>query len=468
MVRPGAPTLRIRQTNMDHSIKNKISKIAFLVCLIIAAAGGAFAQTTFDKEEFRARRAKLGERLGDGAAIVFGAESHIYPVKFRQSPDFFYLTGIEEPGSVLVINGPRKASFVFVPKRSPAKIAAEGPGVREMSNAAEFYGISVLPIESFYTYLGAATRGAAKLHLQLTPPDDLQFARSESADEAADRMQNTVFRQEPEILRLVGEVRKWKPGLPAVDVNPLLDELRWVKTPYEIERMRKAGAIAAEALREAMKGTRPGMYEYEIEAAARFVQTKRGARGDAFTPIVASGPNTIVYHYIANNRQMQAGEIVYFDYGADFDYYTSDITRTWPVSGRFTEEQEKWYRCILEARDAIIAAMKPGVSVNDLKKAAEPVYKKHGFLEQYVDGGRYVGHFVGLSVHDPGDEAKPFVPGVVFNVEPVIEFADRKTHLRLEDTILITAAGSENLTAAAPVALEEIYALVRQPAFGVK
>lgn len=454
---------------MHNGIQNKIWRFAFFVCCF-AGSFSAFGQQqqSFPKDEFRARRAKLVERIGDGVAVIFGADSHIYPVKFRQSPDFYYLTGIEEPGSVLVVNGARKISYVFVPKRSAGKVMAEGPGVRDVENPTEFYGINVLPIENFYTYLGFATRGGGKMYLQLTPPDDLQLARQEASGRNAEQMENTVFRKQPEIMRLIDEVRKWKANLQSADISPILDELRWVKTPYEIERMRKAGQIAAESLREAMKGTKPGLYEYEVEAIARFFNTKRGARGDAFTPIVASGPNTIIYHYTKNNRQMQAGEVVYFDYGADYDYYTSDITRTWAVSGRFTPEQEKWYRCILEARNTIIAAMKPGVSVRDLQKAAEPVYQRYGFLQAYMNSGRYVGHFVGISVHDPGDETKPFVPGVVFNVEPVIEFSDRKIHMRLEDTILITAAGAENLTAGAPVELEEIYSLVKQAPLGSK
>ena len=455
---------------MHRLSKNRAFGFAFLICCFVAAASlSAPGQTPqmFDKEEFRARRAKLVERLGaDGVAVIFGGQSHVHAVRFRQSPDFYYLTGIEEPGSVLVVNGARKASYVFVPKRSPGKVAAEGPGVRDMEKPAEFYGINVLPLENFYSISNFALSPASKMYLQMTPPDELQLSRNEAASHNANRMDSGFFRQEPEINRLIGEIRKWKPGLQVADVSPMLDEMRWVKSAYEIERLRKAGQIVAEGLREAMKGTKPGMFEYEIEAVARFFNVKRGARGDAFTPIVASGPNTVVYHYTQNNRRMQAGEIVYFDYGADYDYYTSDITRTWAVSGRFTPEQEKWYRCILEARNTIIAAMKPGVSVRDLQKAAEPVYQKYGFLQEYINGGRYVGHFIGISVHDPGDETKPFVPGVVFNVEPVIEPPGQKLHLRLEDTVLITATGAENLTAAAPAELEEIYALANQSPFG--
>lgn len=454
---------------MHRLSKNQALRFAFVICCFLAASLSAQAQQTFNKEEFRARRAKLVERLGaDGVAVIVAGQPHVHAVRCRQSPDFYYLTGLEEPGSVLIVNGARKASYVFVPKRTPGKVAAEGPGVREMEKPAEFYGINVLPLENFYSISNFALSLANRMYLQMTPPDELQLNRNEAAGHNADQMDSGVFRHEPEINRLIGEMRKWKPGLQVADVSPMLDEMRWVKSPYEIERMRKAGQISAEGLREAMKGTKPGMFEYEIEAAARFFNTKRGARGDAFIPIVASGPNTIIYHYTQNNRRMQAGEIVYMDYGADYDYYTSDITRTWAVSGRFTPEQEKWYRCILEARSAIIAAMKPGATVQDLKKAAEPAYQKYGFLQEYINGGRYVGHFIGISVHDPGDETKPFVPGVVFNVEPVIEPPGQKLHLRLEDTVLVTANGAENLTAAAPAEPEEIYALANQAPFGSK
>jgi Xaa-Pro aminopeptidase len=182
---------------------------------------------------------------------------------------------------------------------------------------------------------------------------------------------------------------------------------------------------------------------------------------------VPSGPLTPIVHYMENRRQMQAGEIVYMDYGSDSEYYTSDITRTWPVSGRFTAEQEKMYRCVLEARNAIIAAMKPGATLNTLKDAAEQVYQRHGYRDAFLGGGRYIGHFVGISVHDVGAISgpwleKPFVPGVVFNVEPVLEFPERKIHIRLEDTVVLTQKGAENLTAAVPAEVEPLYALIRE------
>jgi Xaa-Pro aminopeptidase len=197
------------------------------------------------------------------------------------------------------------------------------------------------------------------------------------------------------------------------------------------------------------------------------VNTRLGARGDAFPPIVPSGPLAPIVHYMDNTRQMQAGELVYMDYGSDWQYYTSDITRTWPVSGRFTAEQEKMYRCVLEARNAIIAAMKPGVTIASLQDVAAPVYAKHGYAKEFEATGRYIGHFVGIAVHDVIDISgaaaqKPFVAGTVFNVEPILEIPDRKIHIRLEDTIVVTDGGAENVTAGVPAEVEPLYALIKQ------
>ena len=442
--------------------------IAPLVLLVLAVS--SFAQSPFNKEEFAARRAKLFEQIPAGIAVLFAAKRQHYPLKFRQAPDFYYLTGVEEPSAVLVLVGPNKGSFLFVPRRTEPTIRADGPGIWQMEKREEFYGLtSVQPVEEFLPMLAFLGQRAKKLYMLTGSQGNVQNARVElDYYEALDASQS-IFGGVSESKRAIGVIQQMLPQLALQPLNPLLDDMRWIKTPYEITLMKKSSEIAAEAMNEAIKGTRPGMYEYEIEAAARFVQTKRGARGDAFSPIVASGPNTMTLHYSANKSQMNDGDVVYMDYGADYHYYTSDITRTWPVSGRFTPEQEKMYRCILEARDAIIAAMKPGVTLNQLKDVADGVYKKHGFGKEFLALGRYIGHTVGISVHDvdPSDRARPLVAGVVFNVEPLLEIPEKKIHMRLEDTVLVTENGAVNMTASAPAGIEEIYALIRQKAVSV-
>ena len=448
-------------------MRNRHLLITAFVLVVLAVP--TFAQQPFNKSEFVARREKLFEKIPDGIAVLFGARGQHYPVKFRQTPDFYYLTGIEEPGAVLVLSGPNKRSFLFAPRRSEVQIRADGPGIWQMEKREEFYGLTrVQPIEEFLPTLQFLTGRAKKLYMLSGSPGNVQNAREELDFYEMLEMSQSIFGRVPESKSAISVIQQVVPQLVLQDLNSLLDEMRWIKSPYEIELVRKSAEIGAEGVKEAMKGTQPGMYEYEIEAAARYVYTKRGARGDAFRPIVASGPNTVTLHYSANNRQMKDGEIVYMDYGADYEYYTSDITRTWPVSGRFTPEQEKMYRCILEARDTVIAAMKPGVTLGQLQDLAEGVYRKHGYHKEFLALGRYLGHTIGISVHDvsPADRQRPLAAGVVYNVEPLLEIPG-KIHMRLEDTVLITPTGAINMTAGAPASLEEIYALIRQKALSI-
>ncbi len=437
---------------------------------LVALAPSAFAQQPFNKNEFMARRAKLFEKIPDGVAVICSAKEQHYPIKFRQAPDFYYLTGIEEPNAILVLMGARKSSYLFVPRRSEPQIRAYGPGIWQVEKREDVYGLTgVRPPEELLSILTFFAQSAKKLYMPIGSQGNVHTAREELDAYELIEMSHPLFRSIPESKQAISVVQQVIPQLVFADLNPLLDDMRWIKTPYEIDLMRKSCKIGAEGVKEAMKGTRPGMYEYELEAVARFVYTKFGARGDAFRPIVASGPNTTIWHYSANNRQMKEGDVVYMDYGADYEYYTSDVTRSWPVSGRFTPEQEKMYRCILEAREAIIAAMRPGVTIAKLQDIAEGVYKRHGFHREFLAIGRSIGHTVGISVHDvlSFDRNRPFEAGVVYNVEPILEIPEKQIHMRLEDTVLITPSGAEVMTAGAPVGIEEVYALIRQKALGV-
>ena len=442
-----------------------VSACALLMAL--ALSNSASAQEKFNKEEFASRRAALFEQISDGIAVVYGEEEGPAPVKFRQAPDFYYLTGIEDPGAIAVFNGMTKKTNVFAYPRSPQKIAFEGLGLLEMKDAKETYGIdNIVPLDqlTLSVMFGA---GQAK-HLYLLPAEDtLQMARGEMLAMEARYMDHPLYHSSSNI-RLANErISKLNPQVPIANLAPILNKMRSVKSPYEIERMRMAGKIGAASVKEAIKGTKPGMYEYQIEAAARFVTFNQNA-GVAYTPIVASGPNAMAAHYEKNDRQMQAGDLVLMDYGSDFDYYVSDITRTWPVSGKFTPEQEKMYKCVLDASKAIIAAMKPGVTIKQLKAVAGEVYNKYGYEKEYNTwgNGQYIGHFVGMSVHDvntavPGQDLA-LVAGNTFNVEPILEIPEKQIHIRLEDSVLVTPTGAENLTKDVPAELDEIYGLIKQ------
>ncbi len=302
---------------------------------LIAAGEVSGRQEAFARSEFAGRRARLIARIPDGIAVIPAARTSSQPVRFRQAPDFWYLTGIEQPNAVLVLDGRTKRSYLFAENRHPGRIRMEGPGILESGSTAAEYGLTKFaPLSGLAANIKALGKTSKKLYLPLSPQDTVQASRMEVAGSDAELMGHPLYsgiRTEREIL--IKKVQAWAPKNELADIHIILDELRWIKSPYEIERMRISGRIAAEATREAIAVTRPGGFEYEIEAAVRAGYLKRGARGDAFPPIVASGPNTVTWHYMANNRRMLAGEIVLMDTGADYDYYTSDITRTWPVSG---------------------------------------------------------------------------------------------------------------------------------------
>lgn len=452
---------------MKHKsfFKLKATLVAFGLCCLAAFSGlGQTKFTEADKAEFAGRRDRLFEKIKDGIAVFVADEEHIHAVKFRQSPDFFYLTGIEEPGAVLLLDGKTKQSYLFTYRRSAGKIRSDGPGLLESTKPEEVYGLTqVLSMENMLATFNEHAKGAQKLYIQITPPDTLQKARGEIVGHDAAIGRQPLYSYTPLYKQAANKFRELQPQLTQVDISPVLSEMRWVKTPYEIERLRRAGQIGAEALKEAIRWTKPGMFEYELEAALSVVYAKMGSR-HGFTPIVASGPNMMTWHYQANSSRMESGNLVLIDTGADYGYYVSDITRTWAVNGKFTPEQEKMYRCVLEASQSVIAMMKPGVTIKQMQDVAEEVYKKYGYQKEFLALGRYIGHHVGLSVHDvnPPGGARPMVPGVVYNVEPILEIPEKKIHIRLEDTILITPNGAENLTAGIPAGVAEITALIKE------
>lgn len=337
----------------------------------------------FTPEDFGRRRVEVFEKIPDGVAVFLGAELPEGYVKFRQDNTFYYLTGVEVPDAVLILNG-----------------------LKRMDDPWE-------------------TR----------VPKEIAFANL---------------------------VKERFPAVTVRSITPVIDGLRWVKDAKEIAVLRECGRIGALGMNEAMKITLPGLYEYQVAAACDFIYQYNGAQNPAFYAIAASGERGLIWHYNANNHRLESGEVVLLDYAPDLNNYVTDITRTWPVEGKFTEYQLQLYNCIKEMRSKIIAALKPGVTYTDLQKIGRDVFEKHGF-RRFWNG--YVGHFVGMAVHDIGPRDKPFVPGVVFNVEPIIEDKDRKIHLRLEDTVVITEDGAEVLTDQTPVEPEEIYRVMRDRGF---
>ena len=444
-VRHAAAKLKLRAT------------VALLV--VLWATAPAAERMGYAPEEFAARRQRLASALQRGTLVMFGATSPAPGIRFRQDNDFFYLTGNESLHAALVMDAASAEAHLFLPSMSANEIRFDGPNWLEEPDAASKHRFaSIQPLTAMSEFLARrrGTAGGDMLWTRLLERDTVDFARTETAHHVARRLRNPFAPHSTEDAQRVAALREQFPSHVLHDVTPHLDRLRLIKTAREIEILRHNGRISAEALRRAIEATAPGRFEYELEAEATHWMVTHGLQGAAYPAIVASGPMGNRWHYENSGRRMSAGELVVMDYGGSLDYLTVDITRTWPVSGRFTEAQLRAYRTVLDAQKAIIAAIRPGVTREVVKKIAEDIFSTRGFDTRYA----YVGHYVGLSVHDVGDWSLPFEAGMAMAIEPIIDIPGQQLHVRVEDTILVTPDGAEILSAAVPKDVNELLALI--------
>ena len=430
----------------------------FLLTLGASATGERFG---YPPEEFSARRDRLVKalrtRTPDGTLVMFGASMAPAGLRFRQDHDFYYLTGSEAVNAVLVMDIRTGAAHLFMPRLSAREIQYEGGNWLDEKDATTKYGFaSIQPLTSLYGFLGGR-RESAVLWTRLSERDEVNFARGEMATRLARRLANPFSQQPTEDAARVAAIRAQFPSFVFRDVTTHLDRLRLIKTPREIEILRYNARISAEALKRSIQATAPGKYEYELEAEATYWMFKHGIQAAAYPAIVGSGPKVNQWHYEDNGRQMKAGDLVVMDYAGSLDYLTTDITRTWPVSGQFTPQQLKAYEAALDAQKNLIAAIKPGVQRSVVRQIAEDTLRKHGFDPRYA----YMWHYVGMSVHDVGDGNLPFEAGMALAIEPIIDIPDQQLHIRIEDTVLVTPAGAEVLSTAVPKEVTELLALMR-------
>jgi Xaa-Pro aminopeptidase len=440
-------------------------KLFFITVLFVETVSAQNMWKYFKPEDFASRRAKVMQQIGDGIAILQGAELPEAFVKFRQDNNFYYLTGVEMPGAVLILDGKSKSAVLFVPDKIPGDIKEEAV-IKPTDEAAKLYKVNRVMSKSqivmVLQYLESQNR---PFYLVTSPEEIAEMSRDRGVNLRTSRLNDPLDGRISKEANFYKKIHEYFPSVEIKNLNSVLDNMRWVKDEKEIAVMREGGLIGAHGFDEAMRVTKAGIYEYQVVAACDFVFENEGAQGPAYFAIAASGERGLSWHYNANNHLLKDGEIIILDYAPDYGYYTTDITRTWPVSGKFTDVQLKFYNCIKEAEEKVIASMRPGVTEDTLRKIAKEIYIKHGLEKYWLD---YIGHFVGMAVHDVGPYDKPFVAGVVFNVEPIIEDKDLKIHLRLEDTVVITATGSENLTKGTTVMPENIYRLMKEKGVGEK
>ena len=439
----------------------KISMI-FLFSSCVSLSPLFSQRVGYSKEEMTRRRGALMDRLDGGMVVLFGGCMPTPGGHFRQDNDFYYFTGIEDTGAIMIMAPRTKESFLFLPRQTPREIMVEGENLLGDEDAKQKTGFTeIYPVTYFDEFIARnARRYGLTFHLRLSPRDSVDNARWETLIFVG-RKNRTHYNDQISLDNY--RIQKLKERYPVMtfgDITPLIDGMRLVKSAEEIEVLRRNGKISAEGVRQAILATGPGVFEYQIEAAAMHVILKNGAKGAAYPPIVGSGPNSCIWHYNENSRKVKDGDLVLMDFGADLDYLCMDITRTWPVSGKFSPEQREVYQIVLAVQKACIEAYKPGVTSEDVRNHVAEVMRGRGLDPKGLRGG--IGHYVGMCVHDVGPRGVPLKEGMVFAIEPALYYPEKNIGIRIEDTVLITKDGCEVLSKDVPKELDEIERLMRR------
>ncbi len=427
---------------------------------------------------YAARRQAFLKQMGDGLAIFPAAPTSIrsqdVEYRYRQNNDLYYLTGFPEPESLCLLspNHDKEQFILFVRPRDKEKETWTGKRFG-VEGAQEFFGVdAAYTIEQLDEVLPEHLLAAEKIYYGL----------------GRDERLNT------KILDFVNQGRLQRPRsghgpVSIIDPSDLLHEMRLFKTPQEIDLMRRAITASAAAHHAALHETRPGMHEYEIEALLEYHFRRNGAEGPAYPSIVASGANATILHYISNDQQMQAGDLLLIDAGSEYACYCSDVTRTFPVGREFSAPQRAIYSLVLTAQKHAIEMIRPGIGFDDVHQRATEILINglrdlgllSGSTESILEKGDYrqfymhrTSHWLGMDVHDVGkyrvgDESRTLEPGMVLTVEPGLYIAAdadvpaayQGIGVRIEDDVLVTANGHDVLTSTIPKEIDDIEAARR-------
>jgi len=440
------------------------------VSTVPAAAAAPFAE----------RRAELMRRIGPGGALVLASppqhlrngDTHF---KFRQDSDILYLTGFEEPGAVVVLRpGHETMRFVmFVRPRDPAEETWTGRRAGIEGAVRDFGADAAFVAGELDAKLAEVLSGAQEIHFP--------FGREPVLDAAVARLLGRLR---------AGERRGTRAPVRLVDARVTLHEMRLIKSPQEVAVQRHAAEITAEAHIGAMLAAKTASNEHEIEALVDYTFRKNGGTGPGYPTIVGGGANATILHYVENRAPLVHGQLLLVDAGCEIDGYTADVTRTFPIGTRFSPAQRRLYEAVLETQIAAIEAVKPGATLDGIhKQVVEQLTRQlvalgllTGDVPALIESGAYkafymhrTSHWLGMDVHDvgfysEGGASRPLVPGMVLTIEPGLYVAVdapvapefRGLGVRIEDDILVTDTGYENLTAAIPKTVAEVESACRR------
>lgn len=447
--------------------------------LILLGAQGVSAQPlftdVFPPEEFAERRARVMEEIGDGIAVLLGAGEYPVYVRFRQNNQFFYLTGVEVPDAILLLDGKTKSATLFLPPRNERIWRFDGPYLVPGEEAERLTGIpSVLPRDEF----GVALRSVGREREVVYTPFRRQSLNAAATENTIGHRASTVddpWDGRPS--RETAFIQKLRLNLPHIevrDLDPIVDEMRVIKSAREIEVVREANRVGGRALIEMMRSTKPGMYEYELEAIGQYFYHAANARAGFYAQVMADDHN-LTGRYHAIEGVIENGDIVAVDFGPDYHYYVADLKRSWPANGKYTPIQRELYTIFLRYWEAMEQTIRPYVPPRDIiLEAAEKMENIHASfrfdhpkvrqaaselierLKSRAQERNSFGHFVGMDVHDVEEMGDPpaevLKPGMVFSIEfgLGLRLPEERAYASMEDNYLVTEAGVENLSGFIP------------------
>ncbi len=462
-------------------MKRNPTAFCLLILIMLVPISGIgqerhYYQTDFTKEDLADRRAKVFEKIGKNAiAIIQGAKGTADFNVFRQSNEFYYLSGLETPHAYLLLDGRNLKTTLYLSHRDAGRERNEGKIfsvedeelIKELTGIDQVRGVEFLSLD--LVGKGLIRPPAPLLYTPLSPAETGTDSRDELLNEQA-RVSSNPWDGLPSREARFRELLNLRvPQFEVRDLSPILDALRTIKSKKEIEMIRTATEIAGLAIIEAMRSTEPGVFEFQLDAAAKYIFYLHGSRGDGYASIIGGGTNAYFGHYFHKTDKLKDGDMVLMDYAPDYRYYTSDVTRMWPVNGKYTEEQRKLSDYISAYRDALFKAIRPGVTSDFvLDSAAKEMeqylvgktFENAAHLKAVREGLKFRGHFqhpVGMAVHDVGlVRGVKLEPGMVFTIDPMIWIHEEKLYIRMEDVVVVTDDGAENLSAFVPSTIEEI------------
>jgi Xaa-Pro aminopeptidase len=443
--------------NMTTSVRaQRAAGIGWLILALACACSVAQARFRQPNEEYQARRAKLRAAV-DAPVVIFGYTGHEDASDvhiFFQEPYFYYLTGHDQPGAALLlipdshsgtISEPRSDEVLYLPPRDAKEEVWEGPkmGPDDPGIAAKTGFEAVRPFAQLKDDLAELAKTYKTFYTLLPPKNEEGY---------------------PHLTNSVAVIHAAVPHAKLKDVTPILAAMRQVKSAGELALIQKAIDLSIDAHLHAIQQMRPGLFEYQVAAKMKEIHEWGGCEREAYAPIVGAGFNSTVLHYSGLNDEIKDGDVIVMDVGCEYGGYAADITRTVPVSGKFTPRQREIYDIVLGAQNAALAALKPGAVLfggkNSLQQIVTDYFNTHGHDKTGGTLGRYyphgISHHLGLDVHDAGDRNRPLEPGMIVTVEPGTYIPEENLGVRIEDDVLITKDSYQILTARLPRTADEI------------